>query len=110
MMSAISGYTSLWRAEMYNFVRKKSDRAPVPSNPAVDCLIKSFLRYTDSHDIWPLIRPVLSLLSLIGRTEWSLVGAFVRTMIDRKPASIDATTEIVAKRCGLGRYEEVVGE
>lgn len=101
-------YDGIWRPEMYNFVRKKGDRGPMPVKRAVDWFIRKSRDYAEGHDIWPLMRIGLGLMNGWGRNEWSVVSAFIRILIDRKPSSIQETTGLVTGRFRMQEYEEIV--
>jgi glycosyltransferase involved in cell wall biosynthesis len=103
-------YERIWRPGRYKFGRKEGLLGAIYYSTGADRLISWSAGYAEKHDLWPLIRLAMGMLYSRGRSQWPVSSAFIRTLIGRRPRSVQETVAMVAKSCGLEKYPEVVGD
>jgi hypothetical protein len=101
-------YERIWRPGKYTFGRTGGLLGSIYYNRATDSLITRMADYSETHDLWPLIRLGIGTLYRCGRTQWPISGAFIRVLISQKPSSVQDTMLEVAKICGLEKYREFI--
>jgi hypothetical protein len=101
-------YERIWRPGRYKFGRKEGLLGAVYYNSQTDRMISWASRYAESHDLWWVIRLGIAALYKRGKGQWPIAGAFIRTLISRKPSNVRDTMAQVARQCGLKKYQEII--
>ena len=101
-------YERVWRPGRYRFGRKTGLLGAIYYNRFTDALISKIRDIAVDRDLWPLLRMGMVLLYGKGKSQWPISSAFIRTLINEKPHSVQDTMARVAGRCGLTRYSEII--
>lgn len=101
-------YERIWRPGRYKFGRKEGLIGKIYYNRYTEKLIKWAADTVENIDILPLVNLGISTLYRKGKTQWPIAGAFIRTLIKRKPENVEEAMAIVAKHCGLKKYPEII--
>lgn len=101
-------YERDWRPGNYDFGRNTGIAGAIYYNRMTDQLIKFGRDFASSINTWPLVRLGISTIYNKGNGQWPIASAFIRTLINRKPADVSETMEYVASHIGLNSYEEII--
>jgi hypothetical protein len=101
-------YERIWRPGRYKFGRKTGIVGVIYYGRFTDRMITYARDVAKKRDLWPLIRLAMSTLYNRGHNQWPISSAFIRTLIRRKPKSVQETMERVASHCRLKKYPEII--
>lgn len=101
-------YERVWRPGRYKFGRKTGLLGAIYYNRYTDALITKIRDIAEKRNLWPLIRFGMVFLYGRGKSQWPISSAFIRTLINEKPKSVQSTMTRVARRCGLKKYPEII--
>jgi len=101
-------YERVWRPGRYKFGRKTGIMGVLYYNRLTEGMITSLRDIAESTDLWPFIRLAMGTIYNRGRNQWPISSTFIRTLIHRKPSSVQETIDQVARHCRLKKYPEII--